>query len=94
MKVRYDLFLNRQLRKHSRPSYPYTRPRTSLKRRGFGLGGMFNHLNKAVHSFRKRHCPPTLLSIAGRSSPSLTSSTLLFLLVLPSFAALIDGGFS
>ena len=36
----------------------------------------------------------TLPSITGRSSPSLPSSTLLFLLVLPSFAALIERGFS
>ena len=58
---------------------------------------MFNHWNQAVHSFRiiltSRHCPPTLPSIAGRSSPSLSSSTLLFLLVLPSFTALVNGGF-
>ena len=40
------------------------------------------------------HITPTLPSIAGRSSPSLPSSTLLFLLILPSFAALVDGGFS
>ena len=40
------------------------------------------------------HITPTLPSIAGRSSPSLPSSTLLFLLILSSFAAFVNGGFS
>ena len=55
---------------------------------------MSNHWNQAVHSVCKRHCPSTLPSIADSSSLSLSSSTLLFLLVLPSLAALIKGGFS
>ena len=91
MKVRSDLFLKRQSLM-PRPSYPYTRKRTSPKRRRFGLGGMSNPWNQVVHSVRKPHCPSTLPSIAGHSSLSLSSSTLLFLLLLPSFAALIERG--
>ena len=60
---------------------------------------MFCHCSHAVPSFRiiiSHHAiaPPPVPPIGGRSSPSFPSSTLIFLILLPSFATLIDGGFS
>ena len=96
MKIRYDLFLNRQSLMHSSTfiNVYETFDVSETARIWPRLHVLSLVCRVPFLASHNSHITPSLPSIAGRSSPSLPSSTLLFLLVLLSFAALVDSGFS
>ena len=96
MQIRYDLFLNRQSLMHSSTFVNvYETYDVSKKERIWPRLHVLSLVCRVPFlASQVSHITPTLSSIAGRSSPLLPSFTLLFLLILPSFAPLVDGGFS